>query len=183
MTSSPHSNASSTTTLPQNKPHPKLYRATTSVRESFTLYPYPVYYIYILYLSPLYSLNSLNSLPLAWDTKDNHGLSDRDRTPDTTSQRAKSLLSSESPARMPFGPCRPFRPLPYTPLYSLNSLNSLPLAWDTMDNHRHPNRDRTPDTTPRCKVTAIIRVAGEQSHRRECLSGLLALLGLCPIKP
>ena len=63
MTSSPHSNASSMTTLPQNNPHPKHYRASTSVKEPFTLYPYPVYYIYILYLSPLYSLNSLNPLP------------------------------------------------------------------------------------------------------------------------
>ena len=46
--------------------------------------------------TPLYSLNSLNSLPLAWDITDRVGHPDRDRTMDTTPQRAKSLLSSES---------------------------------------------------------------------------------------
>ena len=75
---------------------------------------YPIHYLLPfrpLPYTPLYSLNSLNSLPLAWDTTDNHRHSDRDRTPLATPQRAMSLLSSESSARMPFGPFSPVRPL------------------------------------------------------------------------
>ena len=73
---------------------------------------------------------------------------------------------------MPFEPYSPVWPLPYTALYSLNSLNSLPLAWDNEDKHRHPDRDRTPDST------SMQSHCYPQSNWRECLLSLLALLGL-----
>ena len=55
--------------------------------ESSARMPYgPVSPVRSLPYTPLYSLNSLNSITpfLAWDDKDKHGLSDRDRTPDAT---------------------------------------------------------------------------------------------------
>ena len=95
--------------------------------------------------------------------------------------KAESLLSSESSARMPFGPFSLVGLCPTLPIFL--KLPKLPkLSPSRMG---HYGQSQTPgqgqDTAyypAESNVTAIIRVVGVQSRQRECLLGLLALLGL-----